>query len=325
MDRRSFKAVVFSAPKQVEVKNLPLRELQKDEVLVRAKVSGISVGTERSLLLNDGTFPGFNFPLIPGYQSVGIVEEIGPNVTGLRKGERVFIDQAKVPPGYDNPWGNCHAELLIPRTNPVKVPPSISDEEAALAQLAAIGWHGVKRAEVTSKDIVWVIGLGLVGQFAAQASKILGAKVVGLEIAPGRLKLAQKYSCDMVSNPQQDEAEKVLKPHGRATVVFDTVGSKETIQEAIKVANYQARILHLGLGPEIIYPTYIAHSKELTLIHTCHSSREDLLAVYDTINQDLIKIKPLISHEVKVDEVPEIYQKIITKDPNLLGAIIHWN
>ena len=73
-------AVVFEAPKRLELRELELRQPEAGQVRVDVEWSGISTGTEK--LLWDGAmppFPGMGYPLVPGYETVGRVVQVGAN------------------------------------------------------------------------------------------------------------------------------------------------------------------------------------------------------------------------------------------------------
>ena len=70
--------VVFPEPNRAEMREGELPALQEDEILVKVLYSGVSVGTERWILTNK--IEGTKYPLVPGYQNVGIVEEVGNKV-----------------------------------------------------------------------------------------------------------------------------------------------------------------------------------------------------------------------------------------------------
>ena len=84
-------AVVFESPGNLSVREVLLPELTTDDCLVEVLHSGISTGTERLLWTGDMPFfPGLQYPLVPGYESVGRVLECGADST-LAEGQAVFI------------------------------------------------------------------------------------------------------------------------------------------------------------------------------------------------------------------------------------------
>ena len=176
----------------LEVVELPDPRPGPGEVLVRTTWSLISPGTEqavaataeKSLLgkarerpdqarlvidkaLRDGLRPTLaavsarlDDLLTPGYSSTGIVEAVGPGVDGLAVGDRV---------GCVGAGAACHAELaIVPAPLCLSLPETLDDPWGAFGALGGIAAHGVRVAEVDAGATVVVIGVGLVGQLAAQ-------------------------------------------------------------------------------------------------------------------------------------------------------------
>ena len=84
-------AIVFDAPQQLSVQTLEIKAFEANDIEVNVTFSGISTGTER--LLWEGSmppFPGLGYPLVPGYETVGIVSKVGESAT-LQLGDHVFV------------------------------------------------------------------------------------------------------------------------------------------------------------------------------------------------------------------------------------------
>src|SRR5579875_3411453 len=84
-------AVVFDAPERLTLREVELKPLGENDVLVEAAWSGISTGTERLLWTGRmPPFPGLGYPLIPGYETVGRIVDAGAGAR-RRIGETVFV------------------------------------------------------------------------------------------------------------------------------------------------------------------------------------------------------------------------------------------
>ncbi|MFY7913435.1 MAG: chlorophyll synthesis pathway protein BchC, partial [Rubrivivax sp.] len=100
-------AIVFQAPLQLSVRTLELRPPEPDDLEVEVLYSGISTGTER--LLWDGSmpaFPGMGYPLVPGYETVGVVRR-APKDSPIREGETVFVPGSYSFDGVHNLFGGA--------------------------------------------------------------------------------------------------------------------------------------------------------------------------------------------------------------------------
>jgi len=202
------------------VADVPAPVAQPGRVLVRAASSLVSAGTERafvelgrkSLLGKAKERPDLVGKVIEkvksegllstlqsvrekldeshalGYSAAGVVVEVGEGVTEFRAGDRV----ACAGTGYA-----AHAELLsVPKNLCARLPDGVDFETGAFATLGAIALQGVRLAEPTLGESVVVIGLGLVGQLAAQLLKANGCRVFGVDLDASRVELAKSLGAD---------------------------------------------------------------------------------------------------------------------------------
>ena len=101
--KKNCSAVVFVAPEKVEIQNIELPEIGPGEIGIKTLCSGISAGTELWLL--KGSYSGVEFPTIPGYQKVGVVDCIGSGVENYNEGDMVFLRSTHLAPGTVCHWG----------------------------------------------------------------------------------------------------------------------------------------------------------------------------------------------------------------------------
>ena len=161
-------AVVLQAPEQLEVSRLALDAQGEADVVVDISFSGISTGTERKLW--NGTmpqFPGMGYPLVPGYESVGVVREAGP-ASGLTAGQTVFVPGAKCFGPVRGLFGASASRLVVPgaRVIPIDGAP---EDRFILLSLAATAYHAIKG---DTPDLI--VGHGVLGRLAARLAVIAG-------------------------------------------------------------------------------------------------------------------------------------------------------
>ncbi len=98
-------AILFPKPHEVAIVEFDLPvSLEMNEVLVRTLISGVSSGTETRVLA--GLQPDAQFPLIPGYENVGQVIEIGSGVRDFQKiGDIIFHSGSQQTGPYQRAWG----------------------------------------------------------------------------------------------------------------------------------------------------------------------------------------------------------------------------
>jgi threonine dehydrogenase-like Zn-dependent dehydrogenase len=237
------KAVVFHALGDIRLEDVPEPKLeQPDDAIVRITASAIC-GTDLHMVR--GTMPGMVPGTILGHEGVGLVEEVGPNVRNLKKGDRVVIGStiacgrcAYCLSGYyaqcdvANPNGpsagtaffggpkptgsfdGMQAEYVrVPFANVgcVKLPEEIDDDRAIMmSDIFPTGYFGAELAEVAIGDTVAVFGCGPVGQFAIASSLLRGAgRVIAVDCVESRLDMAREQGAEVVDFDREDPVEAI--------------------------------------------------------------------------------------------------------------------
>src|SRR5947209_15029763 len=195
-----------------------------------------------------------------GYSAAGVVAEVGAGVTEFRAGDRV----ACAGTGYA-----AHAEVLsVPKNLCVHLPDAVDFESGAFATVGAIALQGVRLAEPTLGESVVVIGLGLVGQLAAQLLKANGCRVFGVDLDESRVELARRLGMDDGCAAGRGVKEAVSKwTRGRgadAVLITAATSSDEPVELAGEVSRLRGRVVAVGLvGMNV--PRRIYFERELTL------------------------------------------------------------
>ncbi len=202
---------------------------------------------------------------ILGHEPMGIVEEVGSEVTQIKPGDRVVLpfniscgrcfmcerdlqsqcettqvrEQSKGAAlfGYTKLYGQVaggQAEFLrVPQAQygPIKVPDGPPDERFLyLSDVIPTAWQAVKYADLPEGGTLAVYGLGPIGQFSVRVAKQLGIeRVIAVDLVPERLELARRFGAETVewTNDGDPAAEIMSMTHGRgADAVIDAVGTE---------------------------------------------------------------------------------------------------
>lgn len=132
-------------------------------------------------------------PLAMGYCNVGIVNEIGDDVSGFTVGERVASN------------GKHAAVVSVPVNLCARVPENVSDEEAAFTVIGAVALQGIRLVQPTLGEVV-VTGLGLIGLITVQLLRAQGCRVLGIDREPSRIALARQFGAETVDLSQSEDA-----------------------------------------------------------------------------------------------------------------------
>ncbi|HUH12966.1 MAG TPA: zinc-dependent alcohol dehydrogenase [Longimicrobiales bacterium] len=254
------KAVVFHGIGDIRLDDVKEPEIQEPtDAIIRVTASAIC-GTDLHMIR--GTLAGMKPGTILGHEAVGVVEEVGKGVRNLEAGERVVIPST-IACGYctycrssyfaqcDNanpngmragtaffggpessgPFHGLQAEYArVPFANvgPVKLPDSVSDDEAILlSDIFPTGFFGADIAEIRDGDTVVVFGCGPVGQFAIASALLMGAgRVLAVDRIESRLRMARGQGAEVIDFEEEDPVETILELTGGIGVdrAIDAVG-----------------------------------------------------------------------------------------------------
>ncbi|MDD3153428.1 MAG: medium chain dehydrogenase/reductase family protein [Victivallaceae bacterium] len=196
-------ATVIERPYEAAFREVTLTPKREDTVVCKTMMSAISTGTDMK------TYHGLQhpeqcyYPLVPGYENMGVVLEEGSYAPGFHKGDRVMINECRKYMDCCSAWGGgtllCHkdADNAGGAGDPLeKVPDNVSDADAVLAYLACVPLKGIEKFHLRASDTVIVFGSGMVGLSAVQILKIKcpGITVINVDPNPFRRAIAEKYA-----------------------------------------------------------------------------------------------------------------------------------
>ncbi len=326
--------VVFPAPNLVELEDVDLDEsgLGRHEVVVRTHRTLISPGTElarlRGKLMFDSDVPP-EFPMSTvGYANVGTVLGAGEE-TGVAPGDRVYT------------MGN-HATVVrgdVRRMLCVPVPDGLADEEAVFARLATVSMTTLVTTFARPGDQVAVVGLGLVGNLAAQVFQASGMRVNAFDLSETRREIARRAG---VVSVHDENATREFSQHHR--LIIEATGSARALAGAIDMAAPGGEIVMIGApwgGDANSVPssqiTRLLFYRFLRLRSgseweiprqpaslTSGSNHQNSVTALDWLAKSKLDVQPLITHRIEPAGVPEAYAGLRDRPNDFLGVIIEW-
>ncbi|MDP9399514.1 MAG: glutathione-dependent formaldehyde dehydrogenase [Actinomycetota bacterium] len=281
------KAVVWHGKEDVRVDNVPDPIIQESTDAVIRVTSTAICGSDLHLYEILGPFIDEGDVL--GHEPMGIVEEVGPEVTHIRPGDRVVMpfniscghcfmcDQtlfAHCETTQNREWGTGaaffgytklygqvpggQAEFLrVPQAHfgPIKVPEGPADERFLyLSDVLPTSWQAVKWAGVPEDaESVAVFGLGPIGQMSSRIAQHLGARVIAVDSVPERLAMAQRWGIETVDLGAVEDVPAAIREmtDGRGpAAVIDAVGMEAHGSGGARVA--QVAQTAAGLLPDAL-------------------------------------------------------------------------
>lgn len=271
--------LVLSAPRKIDFVEEPDPPLGAAEVRVRTILSGISTGTE--LASYRGTSPhlakrwddrrrmfvpdeqAVKYPVMNlGYEEVGEVVEIGRDVKALAVGQRVF-----------GTWNHRTNAAVAEDVAKDRILPDGADPLVGIySHIGAITLNGILDAQINLGETVAVFGLGVIGQVVVQLAKLSGARIVGVDLDPMRLELAERLGADVVIDARTGSAAEKIKEltaSRGADVCIESSGSTLALGEALRACAYSSRVVAMGF--------FQGEARGLMLGEEFHHNRIDLV------------------------------------------------
>ena len=286
-----------------------------NEVKTETIYSGITNGTERNQLIGGNYAPkdeqlptGGN-----GYQNVGRVIEVGPDVSELQVGDVLYMS-------------TVHAEYAVMAEDDllIKLPDSVDRTEAALFGMTSVAMRTCRNTELKMGERVLIVGAGIIGQVAAQIATVMGACATLCDINPNRLEIAREIgAAETVLNVSGDGWEKGVTD-GTFDAVIDFAGVPGMEDQFISAVRRHGRVIFIAGRDKVTYTFNLGQGREIQLKQNSHFDRDDLQNLCRLVDRGLVKIAPLIRDVVPVSEAKRIYDTLRDNPTELLGTVFVW-
>lgn len=310
-------AVVIPEPNRVELQSVTLKTPGPDDVLIETHYTSVSAGTERMLFAGVMPHPMLQLPVVPGYETVGRVLEVGANVAGDLVGRWVYVGGALCYEGINAAWGGQSAKLF---TNAERVVPlnELEPRLGVLLALSATALHGVDVLAVPDAARVLVIGQGPVGQLAARLLRGQGAWVAASDRSAGRLALAD---ADVrINADEQSLADAIHEP---VDAIIEASGSMPALAAALPLLREGGKILLLGYYQNLEIPYMPLFLKEARLFTAKEWRPGDLQRCRDLIASGQLAVANLLTHTLPIADVQQGYE-IALNDLDCLKLVFAW-
>lgn len=276
--------------------------------------------------------------MVLGHESSGIVEQIGPEVTTLKVGDRVTMEPGEpcrrcdvckagtynlcpamafaATPPYN---GTLAKYYTLPEDLCYKLPDSLSLEEGALVEPLSVAVHLVRQASVSFGTAVVVFGAGPVGLLCCAVAKAFGAaKVIAVDVQPNRLDFARKFAATSTFLPGNASAHENATRLGvenklgnGADVVIDASGAEASINTGIHVLRPGGTYVQAGMGrDEVNFPITAVCTKELNVRGSFRYSTGDYKLAIELLATKKVKAMELVTDIVKFEDAERAFQQV---------------
>lgn len=250
----------FGGPEALKIQNIPIPELDAQEVLIRVEAAGVGAWDpferQGGFVEIMGTKP--KFPYVLGTDGAGTIAAVGKDVNRFKEGDRVYAAELA------NPKGGFYAEYAAVKVDNVSlIPGHLTIEQAAV--LPSDGLTALTGLEkvlgLKSGETLMVFGAsGGIGHLALQLAKRLGAKVFAIASGDDGVRLAEKLGADKAVNGRTDDvlnAAQDFAPNGIDAALV-TAGGQKTNQALLAIRKGGRIAFPNGVMPEPAAPDGVA-------------------------------------------------------------------
>ena len=340
------KSLLLSEYNHLEVTDMPLPAVGRDEVLVRVETCGICGSDVHGY---DGSSGRRIPPIVMGHEAAGTVESVGSDVRGFASGDRVTFDSTVycgacpfcasgdvnlcdnrqvigVSCGDYRRHGAFAEFVVVPQRILYQLPASISFAEAAMLEAVSVALHAVRVSQAKGGETALVIGAGMIGLLTLQAAHAAGCgKVFISDVDTTRLALAGQVGADKTLHASGadllGEIQKLTNDRG-VDIVYEAVGRNETVASAIDCVRKGGTVSLIGnITPEVTLPLQKVVSRQIRLQGSCASSGEYPVSI-SLISRGAIRVEPFLSAVAPLEEGASWFRRLYAREPGLIKVVL---
>ena len=343
--------IQLTAPRELAFVSYDDSPLLSGEVRARAIKSGISHGTEMNLYTGNNPFVEREFDpelrlFVPrqeplsdsislGYEWIGEVIELAPDVSRFRVGDRVHL------PFRHRQTHTFHENGETALSPVAPLPAGISAEQGIFLALTGVALQAVHDAHIKLGDHVVVFGMGVIGLLAVQLARLNGASwLAAVDPIASRRELALKFAADAAYDPADEDVAYAIKahtPYHGADIAIDFSGNYRALNDAI-------RVVRLG-GTVVAGGFYRGGGTPLTLGAEWHHNRVTLLssmgvwgcphrdhptwdrnrihqAALELLATGKVSTDGLVTHRIPFEQAADAYQLIESQPEHAIKVVL---
>ena len=332
------KGLFFTAPMQMELRELPDPVPQAGEVVVDIKATSLC-GSDLHNLHSEHP----NDRVIMGHEGAGVVSAIGPGVTTVAVGDRVALyhvigcgkcrncmagyvqfctENRRALAGQEH--GTFADKILVHEMNCLPLPQDISFAVGAfIGCFAGTSYSAMRKLNPDGQSTVAVFGLGPVGLAGVAYAHALGARVIGVDGIDKRLELGKKMGCEEIVNFRREnvvERLKALTGGAGPELLYESSGSMAAPKQAIEAAAIHGKLCLVGFnGPMSLKADqapnlYAVIGKELTVLGSSIMPRQYHYDIIDLLRKKNVDLEAMITDRFPFERIQEALRLFDTGD-----------
>ncbi|MER6122142.1 alcohol dehydrogenase [Streptomyces sp. NPDC001795] len=299
---------------------------------VRIAVDACGVCHSDALFVNAG-LPGLRFPLVPGHEIAGRIEELGEGTPDrgwqvgdrvavgwfggscghcrpCREGDFIMCETLKIPGGaYDGGYAEA---VIAPADALARIPDALAATDAAPMACAGVTtYNALRRSSARPGDLIAVLGIGGLGHLGVKYAAAMGFEVVAIARGADKADLAKQLGAHhYVDSTAGTPVAEALQSLGGARVVLATAGNSDAITATVDGLSHRGELVVIGAAPDPlgISPVQLIMRGRTVRGHASGTAQD----VQDTMEFSALQgIRPMVEI-VPLDRAAEAYQKMLS-------------
>lgn len=280
----------------------------------------------------DAQLPGIEFPVVPGHEIAGRIEELGEGTQNLgwqvgdrvvvgwfggscghckpcRQGDFIVCENLKVPGWtYD---GGFAESMVAPADALARIPDALAPADAGPLGCAGVTtYNGLRRSSAQPGDLVAVLGIGGLGHLGVKYAAAMGFETVAIARGADKADLAKQLGAHHYVDSTATTVADALQSLGGAKVVLATAGSSDAIAAATDGLSHRGELVVIGAAPDplAISPVQLLMAGKVVRGHPSGTAQD----VQDTMAFSALHgIRPMVE-TMPLEQATEAYQKMLS-------------
>lgn len=341
------KAAVLAGPRRIECREVPVREPGRGEIVIRVSACGVCGSDVHMWKAGKGWGKGEMADFTMGHEFCGVVTE--PNGSRFQKGDRVVFwanlycgecDMCRAGQEHlcrdvdgTNYIGfvtnGAYAERFTGKAkNAYLLPEGVSDVAAACIDPLMVAYHAVRKSGLRLGEKVLVVGTGIIGLMMGGLAKKSGASLVALakrsdrKLAPA--KKAGWFDAYLDSGAADAPEAAREMSGGGFDVIFEAVGSPETVDLCLRAARPGGRVVMVGNSVTETIPVDINRAvlREIQLLGSVSCTREEFSQTVGIIDSGLIDPTVYVTDVLPLEGLQRAFERLTSSTDPILKAVV---
>lgn len=337
------KAVYVEDAYEVNLRDVDIPKLGKNDVLIKVKMAGIC-GSD--IHTYKGLHPFRKPPVIIGHEVSGVVKEVGENVQGIKIGNKVTVEpqrgcgnceyclsgnvnlcESRIAPGIDN-WLGTMSEYFVTNEKAVFLLPDDMDyKTGVLAEPLAVGVHAARKGNISIDSKVAILGAGPIGLLSMAVARAAGATTTYVtDVLDYSLNVAKQMGATHTKNIQgkRDWHDVVINEiGGEFDVVLIAAGVPGIIDDGLKLLKKGGRIVTIAMfqGTQT-FDIHNLQNQEKEIVGCMTYNSTDTYTAINLLANNKIITEPLISHILEKENADYGFRIVDKKEEQSLKVLI---